>query len=397
MKKIALALIFISASEAYAQDKPLSETLSYYKDGVILEHQPTNFKMKFRFRMQNRFTYETKSGENLSPEVADFSVRRMRIRLEGNALDPRLLYKIQLGFTRGDFDYDRTQYPNVLRDAAVGWKYSDRTTFWYGQTKLPGNRQRVISSGDQQLVDRSLVNSTFTPDRDLGAQVYHQFGNEQPFWVKLAISNGEGRATENKSNGMAYTSRIEWLPLGNFTDGGDYFEGDLAREPKPKLSFGAVYSLNKKTTRPGGQLGQEFVTKGLNRDLETWMADALLKYRGFSWSSEYARRWSNDPVFQDTVPNKTVTIFKGQGFNTQAGYVFENNIEPVVRYTKLWADRETLLGTNDQAQYTVGLNKYINKHKIKVSTDLTHVEEMNRRKNSYENNWVYRLQLEVGI
>jgi phosphate-selective porin OprO/OprP len=397
MKIIALALFFISCSDLLAQEKPLEKSLSYFKDGVVLEHEPTNFKMKFRFRMQNRFTYETKSGENLSPEIADFAVRRMRLRMEGNVLDPRLLYKVQLSFTRGDFDYDRTQYPNVLRDAAVGWKLSDRTTFWYGQTKLPGNRQRVISSGDQQLVDRSLVNATFNIDRDLGAQMYHQFGDEQPFWLKLAISNGEGRATENKSNGMAYTSRIEWLPLGNFTDGGDYFEADLAREQKPKLSFGAVYSLNKKTTRPGGQLGQEFKTKGLNRDLETWLADALFKYRGFSWSSEYAKRWTDDAVFTDTDPAKPVTIFKGQGFNTQAGYVFENNMEPVVRYTKIWADRDTLLGTNDQAQYTLGLGKYINKHKVKVLTDLTFVEESNRRSKLYENNWVYRLQLEIGI
>jgi hypothetical protein len=292
-------------------------------------------------------------------------------------------------------DFDRTNYPNILRDAVVGWKFSEATTLWYGQTKLPGNRQRVISSGDQQFVDRSLLNATFNIDRDLGAQLYHRFNEERPLWIKLAVSNGEGRATENKDNGLAYTGRIEWLPFGEFTDGGDYFEADLVREPEPKLSVGAVYSLNKNTTRPGGQLGRQFTTAGLNRDIETWFADAIYKYRGFSWQAEYARRWAHDPVFTDD--SSTVTIYKGQGMTTQAGYILENNIEPSLRYTHLWANTETLQGENNQKQYTAALSKYFNRHRKKLQTDLTYAEIANRIKNTYSSNWVYRLQFEIGI
>ena len=44
-----------------------------------------------------------------------------------------------------------------------------------GQGKLPGNRERVISSGNLQFVDRSRLNSRFNIDRDFGAQLlnYH--------------------------------------------------------------------------------------------------------------------------------------------------------------------------------------------------------------------------------
>lgn len=398
MKYILPLCLLGCASVGFSQEKTtIEESLTYFKDGAVFEHKPTNFKTTFRFRVQSRMTYDSKDAENLAPETVDFTVRRTRLRFDGHVLDPRLLYKLQLSFARGDIDFERSEQPNILRDAAVGWKFSDATTFWYGQTKLPGNRQRVISSGEQQFVDRSLVNATFTIDRDLGAQLYHRVGREKPFWIKLAVTNGEGRASENQDNGLAYTGRVEWLPLGEFTDGGDYFEADLVREPEPKFSIGAVYSINKKTHKPGGQLGTSYDTPGLHRDIETWFVDAIYKYRGFSWQAEYARRWTYDPVFLDTAANETVTIYKGQGINTQMGYVLENNFEPSVRFTKLFADRDTLQGDNDQTQYTVALSKYINQHRIKVQTDLSYNEVENRVLNEYSSNWSYRLQFELGI
>lgn len=345
--------------------------------------------------MQNRFTLETPDTKVLNPDLADFTVRRMRLRFDGNVLDSRLLYKVQLSFTRGDMDYDRTNYPNILRDAAVGWKFTDYTTLWYGQTKLPGNRQRVVSSGSQQFVDRSLLNATFNLDRDTGAQIYHRIGDEQPLWIKLALSNGTGRSTDNNDNGLAYTSRVEWLPLGSFNQEGDYFESDLFREPKPKISIGGVYSINKKSNRPGGQIGRQYTTKDLNTDIETWLLDSLLKYRGFSWATEYARRWTPNPVFMDGATK--VTIYRGMGLSSQAGYIFDNNIEPALRFTKLWADKETLAAEKDYQQYTMALSKYFDNHKVKIQTDISFLEEMNHVQNFYGSNWMYRIQLEIGI
>jgi phosphate-selective porin OprO/OprP len=388
-------LFFFVSLSSFANDLPIVESLSYFKDGVVFEHKPTHFKSKFRFRVQNRFTYETVDSKQLKADVIDFTVRRLRLRYEGNVLDPRLLFKFQFSFTRGDMDFDRTNYPNILRDAVIGWKLADKTTLWYGQTKLPGNRQRVVSSGSQQFVDRSLLNATFNIDRDIGAQLHHQFGEEKPFWLKLAISNGEGRATENKDNGLAYTGRLEWLPLGIFKDEGDYFEGDLSREVTPKVSIGSAYSINKKTTRNGGQIGKQFTTKGLNKDIETFFGDFLFKYKGFAFSSEYAKRLTSDPYFRDGLAD--VTIYSGDALNAQASFIFENNIEPAFRLTRLWANRETLQGDNDRIQYTSALSKYFNHHKIKFQTDLSFDEQKNRLSNLYQSAWIIRAQIEIGI
>ena len=53
--------------------------------------------------------------------------------------------------------------------------YPKNFEIWFGQGKLPGNRERVISSGNLQQVDRSLLNSLFTIDRDFGFQLRHHF------------------------------------------------------------------------------------------------------------------------------------------------------------------------------------------------------------------------------
>jgi phosphate-selective porin OprO and OprP len=408
MSKLSLFLLslVLSIANADANSGPGIDTVTdadpdkkgslvYSGDGIVFEHKPANFMSKFRFRIQNRFTYETEDRDKLKAESIDFAVRRLRLRYDGHALDPRLLFRLQLSFTRGDMDYDRTVFPNVLRDAAVGWRLTDRTTLWYGQTKLPGNRQRIVSSGAQQFVDRSLLNATFNIDRDLGGQIHHRFGGAKPVLLKLAISNGEGRATENKDNGLAYTARLEWLPLGSFKDDGDYFESDLAREISPKISIGGVYSLNKKTTRSGGQIGRQFNTAGLHRDLETWFADFILKYRGYSFSSEYAKRSTTDPVFTDGTSQ--VTIYKGQALNLQSGYLMDSNFEVSMRFTQLWAAAETLLGDNDRRQYTVALSKYLTGHKVKFQTDLTLDSQENRLSALQQSSWIYRAQIELGI
>ena len=45
-------------------------------------------------------------------------------------------------------------------------------SFKAGQWKVYYNRERVISSGSQQMIDRSMINSYFTVDRQQGVSLY---------------------------------------------------------------------------------------------------------------------------------------------------------------------------------------------------------------------------------
>jgi hypothetical protein len=317
------------------------------------------------------------------------------MRIGGFIYNPRLTYNIQLSFSRADMDWDVSQVPNVLRDAMIAYEIPQGFTFAIGQGKLPGNRQRVISSGEQQFADRSIVNNALTLDRDFGVFVnYTNHVKNFHYIIKTAISSGEGRNIITSDKGLAYTARLELLPLGKFTDGGDYFEGDLSREPKPKLSLCATVHYNHLARRTQGQLGPYLYA---SRSLNSYIADAVFKYKGFALSSEYLYR-STDQAKTFNSDSALRYVYAGQGVNTQASYCFKNKFEIAVRHSLLipHAQLETL--ENQKSEYAICLSKYIMRHRLKVQTDFTYHREYNATKSVRDrNNFSWRFQIELGI
>jgi phosphate-selective porin OprO and OprP len=229
---ILLELGYVKAQVAPAKPQVSPSPYFTFGKGLGIISPDSLFLLNIRFRMQNRVGFLTESESDLHIRTVEARVRRLRLRFDGFIYTPKLYYLIQLAFTRSDMDYDDTGFPNVIRDAMVIYNVNDRFGVGLGQTKLPGNRQRVNSSGDLQLVDRSIVNQNFNVDRDFGLQLYYNNHISGFHYVlRGAISSGEGRNITASDDGLAYTGRIELMPLGRFTNNGDYFEGDLAREP----------------------------------------------------------------------------------------------------------------------------------------------------------------------
>ena len=85
--------------------------------------------------------------------------------------------------------------PRYILNAFIRWNFYKNFTLQAGQGKLPGNIERVISSGNLALVDRSLLNSKFNIDRDLGIQIRHKSNLGGGFLMreKFSISQWEGR------------------------------------------------------------------------------------------------------------------------------------------------------------------------------------------------------------
>jgi phosphate-selective porin OprO and OprP len=380
----AFALLITMTSLVHGQT-----TLPYftYGKGLGITAPDSTFSLNIRFRMQNRAAVETTSDTDLSIAEVEARVRRLRLRFDGFVYSPKLTYVIQLSFSRGDMDYESLNFPNVVRDAYLQYAITKQLSIGFGQTKLPGNRQRINSSGDLQLVDRSIVNSTFNIDRDFGVQ----FGYKTKFFVaRGAVSSGEGRNITTSDNGLAYSGRVEFLPFGAFTNGGDYFEGDLAREKKPKVSIGFASSLNEKATRAGGQLGSYLYAA---TDIKTDIVDFLFKYKGWSFASEYINRSSPAPVTTD-IDGKVKYVFVGNGQNYQGGYVFKNNFELVGRYSVVSPDKAIEGLDKKKEHFTFGVNKYLKGHRVKVQNDLT-LEQVYG--STLQKSWIYRFQIELGI
>lgn len=126
-----------------------------------------------------------------------------------------------------------------MLDCIAYWHFSDEAKVGIGQTKLPGNRQRVVSSPKMEFADRTNVISAFNIDRDVEVLAFWTPVESEDLEINFAgaVSSGEGRNVPTFSaSGLSYTGRVEFLPLGKFSESINYVEGDQFREPKAKLS-----------------------------------------------------------------------------------------------------------------------------------------------------------------
>jgi phosphate-selective porin OprO/OprP len=319
--------------------------------------------------------------DDLTIKEVEARVRRLRLRFDGFVYSPKLTYIIQLSFSRGDMDYEAMKFPNVLRDAYVQYAFTKSFSVGLGQTKLPGNRQRITSSGDMQMVDRSIVNATFNIDRDFGLFANYK---RELYSIRAAISPGEGRNSNSSTNGLAYTGRLELTPFGAFKQNGEYFEGDLAREEKPKVAI---------ANRTNGQTGYWLTEQ---RDLESRMFDLIWKYNGWSYAVEYMDRNAANPYSLDES-GTTRYMVVGRGHNHQFRYLFKNNFELVGRYSNVSPAKSISTNEKKREQYAVGVNKYIKGHRVKLQSDITLENWSIEASGESGQFWNNRFQIELGI
>ncbi|MFL0125069.1 porin [Tenacibaculum maritimum] len=337
-------------------------------------------------------------ADGLSNPSSSFLVRRARLKFNGFAFSPTLKYKLELGLTNNDIggvSEFTNNAPRYILDAVVKWNFYHNFELWAGQTKLPGNRERVVSSGNLQLVDRSLLNSRFNIDRDLGLQLRHHFRLSENIIVKevLSIAQGEGRnITTGNLGGHQYTARVEVLPFGEFSSKGDYKGGDLKREKKSKLAIGGSYDFNNNAVKNRSNQGS-YMKNDIGfyeTNITTVFVDAMFKYKGFSFMGEYAYRDAKDPIAKNSDGSLTGDqVQVGSGVNLQTGYLFPSNWELSGRYTNISLDK-AITAKNPENQYTLGLSKYVAGHKLKIQTDVSYLDL-----DIKPNQLMYRLQVDI--
>ncbi len=388
-KNYAFVAFLLIGLTAIAQETPSPK---FGKGLFNLVGKDSTWTMKVGARMQFLATnaWDINGNGDFEKAESSFLVRRARLKFGGFAFSPKLTYKLELGLSNRDIggasEYTNNA-PRYILDAVVKWNFYKNFSLWAGQTKLPGNRERVISSGNLQFVDRSKLNSNFNIDRDMGLQIRHHFNLGGKFLVRdmFSISQGEGRnVTTGNLGGHQYTARVEILPFGKFTGKGDYSGSDLKREQTPKFSLGATYNFNDKAVKDKGSQGSymENIAKPEGFDManvSTVFVDAMFKYKGLSFMGEYANR--------DTNENAAGSVKKGNSINTQIGYLCKSNWEVAGRYTNVKFNGAGF-STN---YYTLGVSKFLAGHKLKVQSDISYSDDTGLESGGLE----YRLQFDI--
>ena len=375
-----------------------SQTLKDMKFGkgmINFTAKDSSFSVKFAPRIQILSSTNWKYEEDQYGKAnTSLLIRRARLKFGGFVLSPKFKYKIELGLSNRDIagaSVYTGNAPRYILDAVVKWNFYENFVLWAGQTKLPGNVERVISSANLQLVDRSLLNANFNIDRDLGLQLRHHLIIGENFLIReiFSVAQGEGRnVVTGNLGGHQYTGRLEFLPFGKFKNKGDYKGSSLEREATPKLMLAVSYDYNNNAVKSRSNRGvyMENDIGFYETDIKTMFIDAVLKYKGFSFMGEYSNRDAEDPIAKNSDGTETgVVIQEGYGVNLQSGYLFTKNWEVTGRFSTI-----NMKNQDVSNQYTLGVSKYIIGHKLKVQSDISYLTIAN-----LDNNIMFRLQLDV--
>lgn len=373
--------------------------------GLQVTSTDSSFYLKLGFRFQTLYTNNWNLPQNNLSQLEDYEsalfIRRSRLKFDGYALTPKLKYKAELALSNrdngGGNSSDFSNAANIILDAQIEWNFYKGFSVWVGQGKMPGNRERIVSSGNLQFVDRSRLNSRYTLDRDVGLMLKHKHKIGETFILKetIALSSGEGKnITSGNVGGSAYTFKVEAFPFGDFQSKGAYTGSAVKYEEKAKLAIAVAYDTNQDAGRERGQKGSFILDPEGNaagKDLNSFFADFMFKHKNLSIMGEYVTRDTEDGdanvYYENGEEKETIgTYYTGSAVNLAVGYMLKNNWEIAGRWTDVNPNEGV---ASDETQYTLGLSKYIAGHKLKVQTDVTY-----RSIETSEDDLFYRIQMD---
>ncbi|MEW5851588.1 MAG: porin [Myxococcota bacterium] len=337
--------------------------------GLEIRSKDKRFSLITRVRGQFLYTLEKEAGE--LPEHG-LQLRRARLVFAGNMFDPHVKYKVELALSPGDMAVqDGIPRRTPILDWYMDFDWLRELALRVGQYKVPYNRQRVVSSGDLQLVDRSIANSEFNLDRDIGLDVRStDFLGLGRLRYYAGIYIGEGRDAFRVGDlGLMYLARVEVLPLGGFSD---YVEGDFERTG-PRVSLGAAYAFLDEAKGNRGILGSR-PRDGGTTDYHNGTADLVFKLYGLSLTSEiFARYGVRNPGNAEDEDGNPVPADKprnGYGVFLQGGYMLPwLPVEVAARYSQVRPNDPARSSLAQSEELGGGLSFYPGHHSLKVQAD----------------------------
>lgn len=352
--------------------------------GLVFESEDKSFAMAIRSRIQLRHEYF--HDEQADPDSGHLlMVRRARLNVVGNVFGEHNKYKLQIALSPRDIQFGPTgaQRSPVL-DAIAEFDYLRDLTVSVGQFMVPWNRQRIVSSGDFELIDRSIASNEFQLDRDVGVQLSsNDVGGLGRLRYLVAVFNGEGRdPNEFADAGLLYVGRVEVLPFGDAKSRWDYEEGHLDRDSGPRVSVGGAYAYHDHAARDRGVMGS-VPSDGGTSNLHVMTADIVAQWAGISLMGEAYRRDGNrdfgDATVEDAagilVPAARAAVREGWGYFVQGGYILPwIPFGIAARYSRIVADDDGSSLSNAR-ELGAGPSYYFASHDFKIQADYSRLFE----------------------
>lgn len=364
---------------------------AYGSKGFRLESHDGNFQTNLQFRAQLRFTDPTRSDPRQvddfeAKEKSTFEARRVRMKIGGHGYKPWLKYyfEVDLQPTRSSTSSGANASSRVI-DWRIDVAKSKAFGIRAGQWKIDYNRERVDSSGRQQFVERSIVNRTFTVDRQMGIGARGRLfeGTAADVRYYVGAFTGEGRGVANDDRNLMYITRLQWNFLGRDLP---LRQTDVERTKEPTASFaiGAATHRGRATrwsSSGGGNLdGFDSTSTAFNGQhrIHQAVAELAYKHQGFSTQNEFHWKSITDKSMGYGMSGRESDLY---GLYSQAGYffneIFECFPEPLelaARYAWVREPNEMTRSIDNQRQeFTVAANWFIAGHNNKITLDYSYL------------------------
>ena len=342
-----------------------------FKPGKGLAFTSTDgeFSLTTRLRAQMRYTLEQEAGE-LSH---GFQLRRARLMFSGHVFGKDNAFKFELAVSPKDIGLKSNG--TISKSPLLDWYFNfgqlRDLNVRMGQYKVPYNRQRVVSSGNLQMVDRSLANGEFNLDRDVGVDIRSKDVGGLGFLRYYAgVYMGEGHSSySNGDFGMMYLARVEALPLGMYTD---FSEAAFTRSSDAKLSLGVAFAYLDEGKKNKGIIGS-IPSDGGTTDTINFTTDVSFRVSGLSVETAFFWREGtrNPGTGLDDLGNVLAVepARNGMGYYGQVGYLLPRKpVELTARFGQLMSSGDDS-GLSDQSEAGLGLNYYFAQHPLKLQAD----------------------------
>jgi phosphate-selective porin OprO and OprP len=344
---VAVMLGALGTTDGLAQSAPVSVFANSPGDGrmlpepvlsasatpVVLELNADDappFTLRIGARMQIRYSHFFPDNEDTG---GAFGIRRARLTASGDAYQ-HFRYAMQLELAGGSAR---------LIDANVRVPLAPLVEIWAGQGKTPFGRQQLNSSGNLQLVDRSITSDRFTHGRDVGLMLQ---GETDRFGYNAGLFNGRGVGVPANPGGRFMSViRAYMTPFGRYPPSETTFD----RPATPRLALGA----SAMRTPPDSDSERA--------DVSRYGLEAAFKVHGLDVTAEIFRE--NADILGSTT--------SAEGWHAQAGFLFPGGSHSVAgRYARIGLAEDAGL---DEAG--VGYSYHLRQHRAKVQADLRDIRD----------------------
>jgi phosphate-selective porin OprO/OprP len=341
---------------------------------------------------------ETAGAYDQWRNLSAMNLRRAKLLLGGHLLRPELRYRVELDLARiyqgdGLVWHDQSTRLATLRspleDLWIEVAFRPWLVARVGQLRVPFGREHQIQESKLHLVDTSVVDRSFTFDRDVGLML-HGLTLKEHLGYQLAVLNGNGPNRLHDTGDLLYVARLLLAPLGPVLLAGP----DHACGRKPHLTVGGSFAYRRARLDGGlgglgglaasGSLGQVAATTLDRVDIYQVGAELQGRWRRFTLAGELV--WRRQRNVHDAV---AVTFYPGKEYGAdywgaygQAGYYFlRDTLEGVVRYAfaephgfgRITWEQQQLPRAVHEA--TLGLNYFYAGHNAKVMIDGSYLVE----------------------